>query len=158
MNEGDLSAGGSSDFHLHIDRKFNAPPDKVFAAWTNPELMAAWFGPHDMTVPEIELDLRVGGDWRLVMEHTEGGRRIVGGTYREIDPPRCLTFTWAWRTDGTPGNESLVEIEFEADGDGTMMYFHHSGFESENASNLHVGGWTSGLECLEKFIAEGKLT
>jgi uncharacterized protein YndB with AHSA1/START domain len=157
MSEGIVAEKSAGVHELTIERRFAAPPQKVFAAWTDPALLAGWFGPGEMTCPEVELDVREGGRWRTVMLETGGTRHIVAGTYVEIDPPRRLVMTWAWEQGGAFGNETLVEIDLEADGDGTLMHFRHSGFETVGAVEMHSHGWGATWPCLDAFIAEGKL-
>ena len=153
-----VAAEQSSDVReFRIQRKFAATPEKVFAAWTDPGLIVGWFGPEGMGVPEVEIDLRVGGAWRTVMENDEGGQHVVGGVYREIELPSRLAMTWAWVNDGVEGQQTLIEIDFEADGEGTLMHFRHSGFDSQESSSMHGQGWESTWKCLEGFIAEGGL-
>lgn len=157
MNVNIMASEGTATHELNFRRHFAAPPAKVFAAWTDPALLVGWWGPEGMNVPEYDIDLREGGAWRTVMQNSEGGQHIVGGTYREIDPPRRLVMTWAWEEGGTPGPATLIEIDLEPDGHGTMMSFRHSGFEVEDWAHRHSHGWASSLSCLDAFIAEGNL-
>jgi len=152
MNDDAVAGGQATAYELVIDRKFAARPEMVFAAWTDPALVAGWFGPQGLHVSELEIDLKVNGAYRIAMLNTDGAPHIVGGVYREIDPPHRLSFTWAWESDGVAGNESLVEIEFEAVEGGTMMHFRHSGFESDNAAIMHTAGWNSSFACLSDFL------
>jgi len=152
MNDKAVADGQAVVHELVIDRKFAARPQMVFAAWTDPALIAGWFGPQGLHVSELEIDLKVGGTYRIAMLNADGSPHIVGGVYREIDPPRRLSFTWAWQSDGVAGNESLVEIEFEAVDDGTLMHFRHSGFETGNVAVMHNAGWDSSFICLDDFL------
>jgi len=149
----DPAADGQTAVHeLVIDRKFAAGPEMVFAAWTDPALVAGWFGPQGLQVSDLDIDLKVGGAYRIAMLNTDGSPHIAVGVYREIDPPSRLSFTWAWQSDGVAGNESLVEIEFEAVDGGTLMHFRHSGFESDNAVVMHNAGWDSSFISLDEFL------
>lgn len=138
---------------LRITRRFDAAVETVFDAWTDPEKLACWWGPRGMTIPVCHIDLRVGGQWLTHMANAQGGVHIVGGVYREIERPRRLAFTWSWRSDGTPGHETLVELDFVADGAGTELRLVQSLFESEDARDLHNQGWTSALDCLADHLA-----
>jgi len=151
MSTATVKTGG---YELVIDRTFSAPPEKVFAAWTDPSLIVGWWGPDGMHTPELSLNTEVGGDWRTVMQSPEGRPHIAAGTYREIDPPKRLSFTWAWENDGVRGFESLVEIDFEAVSGGTLMHFRHSGFQTPEDVVSHNKGWTSSFGCLDRYVKD----
>jgi uncharacterized protein YndB with AHSA1/START domain len=78
---------------LVIERVFDAPPELVFQAWTQPAHLARWWGPKGFTNPVCEVDLRVGGAWRIVMRAPNGVEYPGGGIYREIVVPERLVFT-----------------------------------------------------------------
>lgn len=79
---------------ITIVRVFDAPPDLVFAAWTEPRHMSQWFGPKHWTNPVCDLDVKPGGAWRIVMRDPNGGDYPCGGVYREIVRERA----WSSRT------------------------------------------------------------
>src|SRR5215207_4780664 len=92
---------------LTLKRRINAPPAKIFAAWTDPEKLAQWFGPADTVAGSASAELDVK----------------VGGRYREVTPDQRLVFTWAWRS--TPERESLVSVALRPDGAATMLTLTH---------------------------------
>jgi uncharacterized protein YndB with AHSA1/START domain len=134
---------------LTLKRRLNAPPAKVYAAWTDPAKIAAWFGPQGVTKVEATTDLRVGGRYRVVM-HVPGDTHDVSGAYREVILNEKLVFTWAWRT--TPERESLVTILLKPDGDGTLLTLIHEQFFDEPARDRHAQGWTGALDKLEAYV------
>lgn len=136
---------------LTIKRRFNAPPAKVFAAWTDPEKVKQWMGPGEVKVLRAEADARTGGRYRWVMRTPSGDEHDVGGVYREVTPPEKLVFTWAWKS--TPERESLVTLTFKRDGDGTLMTLLHEQFFDETARDNHEGGWNGAMPKLEAFLA-----
>src|SRR5438445_13670197 len=96
---------------VRLQRTFQAPREKVFQAWTRPEDLKRWSAPGDLTTPVAEVDLRVGGRYRIDMRAPDGTLHRVTGTYREVDPPNRLVYTWQWET--TPGaTETLVTVAF----------------------------------------------
>ena len=140
------------DISLILVRTIKAPPEKVFAAWTEPETLKRWMAPgDDMTVALAETDLRVGGRYRIVMRETNGTEHRVGGIYREIVPGKKLSFTWAW--ESTPENESLVTIELRKNGTGTELTLTHVKFATDQARDMHNQGWSGCLAKLERLMA-----
>jgi uncharacterized protein YndB with AHSA1/START domain len=137
---------------LTIKRRLNAPPEKVFAAWTDPEKLKLWMGPGEVTTVLCEADARVGGHYRIVMRRPGGDEDFdVGGTYREVVPNEKLAFTWAWKS--TPEHESLVTVTFKNDGSGTLMTLIHEQFFDEDARDRHNSGWNGALVKLERYLA-----
>jgi uncharacterized protein YndB with AHSA1/START domain len=137
---------------LTLKRHLNAPPEKVFAAWTDPAKIIHWFGPEG-TLPEsvkAEIDLRVGGRYSVAFRFNDENHK-VGGVYREIVPNEKLVFSWAWHT--TPERESLVTVLTMSDGDGTMLTLMHEQFFDEAAAEGHKRGWTGTLNKLERYFA-----
>ena len=136
---------------LSLRRRFNAPPERVFAAWTDPEKMKRWMGPGQVEAVTLEIDARVGGRYRIVMRSPNGDIHDVGGIYREIVPNEKLVFTWAWQS--TPERDSLVTVLVKPDGDGTLLTITHEQFFDEDARDRHQNGWNGALDKLEKFLA-----
>ncbi len=137
---------------LTLERFYPVAPDKVWRAWTDPEAIKRWWGPggHD-PVSVAELDVRVGGRFRIVFGGAEGRDHEVHGVYREVVPDRKLVFTWTWpRT--TPERESLVTIEFRAVHRGTELFFLHEKHFDETVRDNHRQGWSESFVKLEQFL------
>ncbi len=135
---------------LTLKRRFKASPERVFAAWTQPEQIAQWFGPAGVKVTSAEFDARVGGKFRISATSPDGEKHQVGGVIREVVANRKLVYTWAWHT--TPERESLVTVEFKPDGDGTILALTHEQFFDEAARDRHQFGWNGALDKLEAFL------
>lgn len=131
---------------LTLERRLDAPPALVYAAWTQPERLARWFGPDGGPVKMAKLDVRVGGRFHVRFQTEDGEEHNVGGEYREVVPNERLVFTWAWFS--TPERESLVEVTIRPDGDGALLRLHHSRFFDEAAATGHRRGWTGSLDKL----------
>ncbi len=138
---------------LNLRHVFRAPPARVFAAFTDPKLVAEWFGPKRTRVDVVELDLRVGGDYRFDMHMADGAIAGVVGTYIEIAPPGRLVFTWSW-IEGTTQN-SEVTLDFRAHESGTELLLVHRKLPNAEQRDKHGMGWTSSFECLEEFLQRG---
>lgn len=136
---------------LTIRRRLKASPAKVFAAWTDPEKIKSWFGPGEVRCTHAAFDLRVGGHYVIAATSPDGEKFQVGGTLREIVPDQKLVYTWAWQS--TPERESLVTVEFQPDGDGTLLTLRHEQFADDEARDRHQHGWNGALDKMEKYLA-----
>lgn len=131
---------------LTLERTLRAPPGRIWAAWTQPEMMALWFGPHHTRVESAETDLRVGGGFRVVLRENTGERHEVAGTYAVVEPERRLVFSWAWVT--MPERVSRVTVTFRAVPGGTALTLVHDRFADPETATRHTRGWTESLERL----------
>lgn len=138
---------------LTLSRSYPVAPDKVWRAWTDAEALKAWWGPGNEPVSLAELDVRVGGRFRIVFGGADGKAHECAGVYREVIPDRKLVFTWAW-PNSTPERESLVTITLRAAGKGTELVFRHEQFFDEAARDGHERGWTAALGKLGRFLQE----
>jgi glutathione S-transferase len=138
---------------LVITRHFKAPPERVFAAFTQRPLMQGWYGPQAMTVPQCEVDARVGGKYRVEMHAASGSVNVVTGEFKEIDAPRKLVFSWGWLNGAGRNPETLVTLTFKPSGDGTELTLVQTGFLKEEFREGHRDGWTSSLDGLEEALA-----
>jgi uncharacterized protein YndB with AHSA1/START domain len=136
---------------LQLRRVFKASPDRLFAAWTTPAELMRWHAPGPLTVTLAEADLRPGGRYRIHMQEPGDGKlHKVGGSYRLIDPPRKLVYTWQW--DGDP-IETQVTLDFIPSGGGTELVLTHDGFPNDDQRMHHEQGWTAILEKLGEHFA-----
>ncbi len=100
-----------------------------------------------------ELDVRVGGRFRIVFGGPDGKLHECAGIYREVVPNRKLVFTWCW-PNTTPERVSVVTISFLASGKGTELSFRHEQLFDEAARDGHKRGWTEALAKLETFLQD----
>jgi uncharacterized protein YndB with AHSA1/START domain len=145
-----MASGTATKPSLTIKRRLNAPPAKVFAAWTDPEKVKGWMGPGDVKVLAVECEPRAGGRYRWLMRAPSGEDHDVSGVYREFVPGRRLVFTWAWKS--TPERESLVTVDLKPEGDGTLLTLTHEQFFDEDARDRHRQGWEGAMDKLETFV------
>jgi uncharacterized protein YndB with AHSA1/START domain len=138
---------------LTLKRRLNAPPAQVYAAWTDPEKIARWFGPAQVVAGSVraDIDARIGGRYRVSFKMQDGEHHEVAGVYREMVPNQRLTFSWAWHS--TPERESQVTVSLKPDGDGTLLTLHHEQLFDQAARDGHESGWIGTLDKLEKYVA-----
>lgn len=130
---------------VRIERIIDAPRDKVFRAWTDPEQLRRWWGPGEYATKHASIDLRPGGGYLLVIQAGEDDPMHLAGTFHEIDPPRRLVYSWRWVRGWTDPAESIVTVEFEDLGERTRVVLVHGGLDDSPAPDSYRMGWESGL-------------
>lgn len=134
---------------VRVERTYEAPADAVFDAWTNPEVLKRWWKAdpsHEVTV--ASLDVRPGGDYRLVMHRPGGEDLVVHGTYREVSRPDRLVYSWAWEGTGPYANHvSEVAVTFaEREPGRTTVVIEHAGLLDDDSRANHARGWNGVLD------------
>jgi uncharacterized protein YndB with AHSA1/START domain len=136
---------------LRLERTYDATPEEVFDAWTNPEVLRRWWMVDEArSTPEADVDLREGGSYRLSMENPGAdSRHTVRGVYREVARPERLVYTWAWEAeDGSTGHESTVTVSFVAEGERTTVVVEHAGLPDQASRERHSDGWQACMRIL----------
>ncbi len=136
---------------LQLRRTIRAPRAKVFRAWTDPQALKQWFGPPGYPAQAAEVDLRIGGKYRITMrKDPDGDLKSHYGTFQEIRPSERLVFTWNY--DHRDIGNTLVTIDFRDLGDQTEIVLTHERFPSPEVRDQHSIGWNGCLDRLEQFV------
>jgi uncharacterized protein YndB with AHSA1/START domain len=144
------TTGPSAVAALEVRRTIPASRERVFNAWTEAEIVSRWLAPTDAYTTIVhELDLRVGGRFRIEMRHKGGAQNIAVGAYREIAPPDRLAFTWRWEGHEMP--DTLVSLQFLDRGAETEVVLTHTGIPNEESRAKHQEGW---FGCLDRLVAK----
>jgi uncharacterized protein YndB with AHSA1/START domain len=145
-----------SDREIVTERVLNAVRTRVFAAFTDPELIPRWWGPRRMTTIVDHMDLRPGGTWRFVSHDCDGQEQGFRGTYREITPPERIVQTFEW--EGTPGHVVVETVTFEDLGERTRVSTTSLFHTTEERDGMLSSGMERGLseshERLSELLAE----
>lgn len=129
---------------IHIERVFDAPRERVFAAHLDPELIPQWWGPRGTATAVEEMEPKTGGAWRFAMVDPDGSKTIFRGRYREIAPPERIVQTFEW--DGMPGYVSVETATFENLGNGRTKIVSDSIFHTtEERDGMIESGMERGL-------------
>jgi uncharacterized protein YndB with AHSA1/START domain len=148
---------------LVVERTLKASPERVFDAFTDPDQLKEWWWPHGFTCPAAEVDLRVGGTYRLAMEWPAfipaeaRFSHYMSGEYYEIDRPNRLVMSGRAVSDERGELfATLIELTFEARNGDTALTMRQSYFEPMPPPEAMAGaeqGWSEQLEKLERLIA-----
>jgi uncharacterized protein YndB with AHSA1/START domain len=149
----DVEAGHESgSLSLIARRQIAAPPDVVFAAWTEPEQLKRWWGPKGVTCPQAEMDLRVGGRYRLANQLADGNTVWITGVFDQIQRPHKLVYTWAHEPLGEDTEHTRVTVRFEPRGKGTEVIVVHERFATRASRDRHAAGWEGCLDGLVRLL------
>jgi len=151
------TATNIQDYAVTLTREFNAPPQRVFQAWTDPQILVKWFGPKGVSTESAQIDLQVGGAYQFDLRLPDGQIAHHRGEYREIDPPRKLVFTGILDGQGCAGStgvyaETLVTIEFQDLEGSTRLILTHEFFPNEASKESHSMGWGGSLDRLAEML------
>ncbi|HMK53920.1 MAG TPA: SRPBCC domain-containing protein [Methanobacteriaceae archaeon] len=152
---------------LIINRIFDAPPEEVWKAWTDPESVKHWWGPKEFTAPVSRIDLRVGGKYLYCMRSPDGQDFWSTGTYREIVPLHRIVATDSFADE--KGNvvpasyyqmtgdwplELLVTVTFQEQEGKTRLTLQHAGMPDSENRDLAKAGWNESLDKLAEYLAK----
>ena len=146
-----------SDAHdVEIQRLLRAAPERVFEAFSDAMHVARWLRPSpDIRLSVLAFDFRLGGSYRFAYDVPDGQRMVVGGSYRIIEPPTRLVFSWLIEPpDEHAGIESEVTVTCVPSGAGTELTIRHAKFGRADAAIRHDHGWRGALELLETDLRQ----
>ena len=144
---------------LVITRVFDAPPELVWKAWTEPEHFKRWWGPKGFTSPVYKIDLKVGGKYLSCMRSPEGQEMWSTGVFREIVPPQRLVMTASLADE--EGNivpagdwplETLVTVTFEEHNGKTKLTLKHAGMPAGKNRDMAGAGWNESFDKLAEEL------
>lgn len=140
-----ITINNPQNFTLKLNHVYPVKSEKVYAAWTKPELLEKWWGPQGYTTKIIEMNVEVDGSYKFNMRSANGVEHIVYGHYVEIIPNKKLVFTWQWEQQ-TEFPLTNVTVEFiEHDGN-TEVIVTHTDLPNEEEAENHSNGWTCFLK------------
>lgn len=142
----------SEGLTLELDRTLPAAPPLVFEAFTQPGRLRRWWGPQGFSAPSVEFEPEVGASYRIEMQPPEGDAFILSGSFRVIDPPTRLAYTFSWEDPDPDDVETVVDLSFRDCGEATEVSLTQGPFKTEPRRALHRDGWTDSLNKLEALL------
>jgi uncharacterized protein YndB with AHSA1/START domain len=136
---------------IELQRRFRASPERVFRAWTQPVALREWWCPAGWVAGEIEIDLRVGGAYRIAMARvgSTGVGVSVGGRFLDVRPPERLVYTWRWEGAFAGMPETLVTLELRGSESETLLTLRHDNFADAALRQQHRSGWIAACDRLD---------
>ena len=143
----------TDEYSVTVQREIAAPVEDLFDAWLDAQSLGSWLKPGGIRETRAETDPRVGGEFRIVMVDDDSSM-LHTGTYREIDRPRRLVFTWS--SPATQFRDSLVTVTFQPSPNSTVVEIHQVGLPDEDAQASHDAGWSDALRELAQIMHGSK--
>lgn len=146
--------------NVEVRRSLQASVEQVFAAFSDPQLVAQWLRPSpDVMLTVLAFDFRPGGAYRFAYDVPDGRRMIVGGTYSLIERPSRIVFSWLIEPpDEHAGIDSEVTVTLVANADTTELTIRHAKFERADANARHDEGWRGALALLDALLQRRSAT
>ena len=138
-----------------LQRTLAVPPEKIWAAWTEPDAVAQWWHPGGTSTPreEVHIDARVGGSYGYTMVNNAAGKRVVtAGVYRELTPFERLVFTRG-EPHSDPDETPVVTLTLQQIAEGTSLTFDLRGVGGAPGDGFFYDGWRETLDSLADYLA-----
>ena len=135
---------------LVVRRTINASPERLFDAWTQPAQLQHWWGPPGVACTGAEVDLRVGGRYRVGNRFPDGTIVWISGQFERIERPRLLVYSWSLGT--RQEGAERVSVAFEARSVGTEVIVTHERIGDMASRDNHESGWVGCLEGLGTYL------
>jgi uncharacterized protein YndB with AHSA1/START domain len=147
-----VSAEHPDALRLRLEQDLPVRPERVFAAFVEADQFRQWWGPAGFTVPRLQLDVAEGAAYRITMQPPDGDAFHLGGTFRVVQAPTRLVFTFEWEEPDPDDRETLVTLTFAPANRGTRLVLNQETFKTKARWKLHRDGWTETLERLLAFL------
>jgi dihydrofolate reductase len=150
-----LRMAASEGLVVNLERTLRASRERVWRALAEPGQLGQWWGPHGFTAATVDFEPKVGGGYRIAMQPPEGDLFYLSGTFREVEPPSRLAYTFVWDPPDPDDRETTATLVLDDSGEETRVVFTQGVFATEARRALHEAGWTESFERLEQFL-EGR--
>jgi uncharacterized protein YndB with AHSA1/START domain len=138
---------------LQLTRVLPASREGVFDSFANAALLAKWWGPEGFTIPRIEFTPRVGATYRIEMQPPEGDAFSLTGTFREVEVPSRLAFSFQWEPPDPDDQDTVAQVSFHVTDDSTEVHLSQGPFKTQSRRDLHRDGWSQSFDKLRDLVA-----
>jgi uncharacterized protein YndB with AHSA1/START domain len=135
---------------LIVRRWIRASPERIFDVWTQAKHLKQWWGPKSVECIDAEVDLRVGGIYRIANRFPDGKILWISGEFEAVERPRRLVYTW--RVGTAEAAVERVTVTFEARGEETEVIVAHERIPTEAMRDMHEQGWQGCLDGLVDYL------
>jgi uncharacterized protein YndB with AHSA1/START domain len=142
----------SGGLQLDLTRVLPVPIEALFAAFSEADELAQWWGPRGFTIPSVDFRPRVGRPYQIEMQPPEGEPFYLVGEFRDVEPPARLAYTFVWEPPDPDDIETLVALSFREVEGSTEVAFSQGPFRTEERRTLHRDGWSETFDKLEEHL------
>ena len=137
---------------LELTRRFAAAPEGGFELLIDPAQLARWWGPRGFSIPSVDFVARTGATYRIEMQPPGGDAFHLTGTFREVEPPSRLAFSFKWEPADPDDVETVAQLSLEPVDDSTEIRLVQGPFKTGERCALHRDGWTESLDKLGELL------
>ncbi len=143
-----------TETQAEVRRLLRATPERVFAAFADPQIVVQWLRPsRDVRLEVLEMDFREGGAWRFAYHLPNGEVVVIGGRYILVRPPSTLVYSWIIEPpDEHAGLQSEVAIAIADVPGGAELHIRHSRLTLPGSRERHAEGWRGALDLLANLL------
>jgi uncharacterized protein YndB with AHSA1/START domain len=143
----------SDETTVRIERVIDSSPEAVFRAWTDPDAMAQWYRDgDDFVVRVVEVDVRVGGSYRVEFGPAGEAPYVEHGTYIEVSPPHRLKMTETLERESAIWADTTVTVMLEEEDGKTRLVLIHERFPSQSERDDAAGGWPGFIDRIDRLV------
>jgi uncharacterized protein YndB with AHSA1/START domain len=148
------NTGGSESDALIVRLTIGASRERLFDAWTTPAQLMEWWGPVGVSCTAAEVDLRVGGRYRIANRLPDGETLWITGEFERIERPNLLVYSWRLETGAEAGTAAeRVSVRFRPQGDLTEVVVTHERIATQAMKEQHEQGWVGCLAGLKRYMS-----
>lgn len=137
---------------LEVTRTVNAPIEKVFKAFIDPEEMKQWYVHRGLTIPEAETEVKIGGKYTVTMVEPNNEVHTAIGKFKEIDEPHKLVYSWNWKEYKMDVDSEITVLFEKIEDSKTKITLIHDFLPSEQSVKDHSEGWTMIMDHVVEYF------